>query len=92
MSDSEKNLNNKLSDDFIVEDVAAKTAKPVKTSKKKAKAGFFAQVKAEFKKIIWPSKQSLFRQTVAVIVATLVVGIIIFAVDYVIKLGLGYLV
>ena len=95
MSDSEKDLmETKLSDDFIVEDVNIKTAKQPKAKKKGHKSGdgFFAQVKAEFKKIIWPSRQSLFRQTVAVVVSTLALGIIIYALDYVIKLGLDLII
>lgn len=95
MSDSEKDLmQKKLSDDFIVEDVNIKTAKPAKAKKKSGKSGggFFSQIKAEFKKIIWPSRQSLFRQTVAVVISTLVVGILIYAVDIVIKLGLDLII
>ena len=54
MGDSEKNLaDGKLSDDIIVEDVAVKTARTAKAKKTSSRNGFFSQVKAEFKKIIW---------------------------------------
>ena len=94
MSDSEKNLvNNKVSDDIIVEDVAAKATKPVKAKKKSDKKdGFFSQVKAEFKKVIWPSRQSLFKQTVAVIASSVVVGVIIVIVDNIIRIGLNLII
>lgn len=94
MSDSEKNLlNSKVSDDIIVEEVVAKAAKPAKAAKKsKKKDGFFSQVKAEFKKIIWPSRQSLFRQTVAVIASSVIVGVIIVIVDNVIRIGLNLII
>ena len=39
-------------------------------------------LKAEFKKIIWPSKQSLARQTVAVIAVSVVLGLFIALMDW----------
>lgn len=89
MGDSEKNLTDgKLSDDIIVEEVAAKTAKTAKVKAKSGKAGFFSQVKAEFRKIIWPSRQSLGKQTVAVLLSSICLGVIITIVDMIIRLGL----
>ncbi len=93
MGDSEKNLvDGKISDDIIVEDVASKTAKTVKVKNKSGKTGFFSQVKAEFKKIIWPSRQSLGKQTLAVLLSSICLGIIITIVDMIVRLGLELLV
>ena len=39
-----------------------------KTAKKAKKPSFFKGLKAEFKKIIWPNKQSLAKQTVATLI------------------------
>ena len=52
---------------------AQKVSKPPKAPKVK----FFDGVKAEFKKIIWPDKDTLLKQSVAVGVVSIVMGIII---------------
>ena len=44
---------------------------------KAKKPSFFKGVKAEFKKITWPDKTSLLKQTVAVIGVSVVVGVVI---------------
>ena len=41
------------------------------------KESWFAGLKAEFKKIIWPTKESLARQTTAVVIVSVVLGLII---------------
>lgn len=41
----------------------------------------FKSLKSEFKKIVWPDKDSLVKQTIAVIVVSVVLGIIIATVD-----------
>ena len=53
--------------------------------------GFFAGVKAEFKKIIWPNRESTLNQSVAVVAISLVVGLIIAVFDYVAKYGVNFL-
>lgn len=42
----------------------------------------------EFKKIIWPNKASVVRQTVVVVIITVIAGVIISLLDNVIQLGL----
>ena len=59
---------------------------------KAPKKSWFAGLKAEFKKIIWPNKQSLTRQTVAVIATSVVLGLIIALMDYIIQFGVDFLV
>ena len=56
-----------------------------KAEKKARIPGFFKGVKAEFKKITWPDKTSLFKQSVAVICVSLVVGVLITLMDSVIQ-------
>ena len=92
MGDSDKNLKAEPDnfDNVTVEDVAAKTAKPVKA--KKEKDGFFSQVNAEFKKVVWPSGKSIWKMTASVLLSSLVLGAIIVAVDLVIRLGLELIV
>jgi len=65
--------------------MAEKTEKAKKTS-------WFKGLKAEFKKIIWPDKKTLAKQTVAVTVCSVILGAIIAVVDVVVKYGIDFLV
>ena len=47
----------------------------------KNKKSFFENVRREFKKIIWPDKQSAFRQAVLIIVVTIILGVLIKLLD-----------
>ena len=48
-----------------------------KSDKKPKPVVFWNGVKTEFKKITWPDKDSLFKQSIAVVVISVVVGAII---------------
>ena len=50
-------------------------------------ARFCKDVKAEVKKVIWPSKKQLINNTTIVIVCILVIGIGIWILDYLFSLG-----
>ncbi len=65
--------------------MADKTEKAKKTS-------WFKGLKAEFKKIIWPDKKTLAKQTVAVTVCSVILGAVIAVVDVVVKYGIDFLV
>lgn len=65
--------------------MAEKTEKAKKTS-------WFKGLKAEFKKIIWPDKKTLAKQTVAVTVCSVILGAIIAIVDVIVKYGIDFLV
>ncbi len=58
---------------------------------KAPKTSWFTGLKAEFKKIIWPDKKSLARQTVAVVAVSVVLGLVIALMDYFIKFGVDFL-
>ena len=60
-------------------------------AKKTRKPSFFKGVKAEFKKITWPDKTSLQKQTVAVISVSVVVGVVIAIMDFFIQYGVNIL-
>ena len=62
------------------------------TVEKAKKKSWFKGLKAEFKKIIWPDKKTLVKQTVAVIVCSICLGILIWMVDVVIQYGIDFLV
>jgi preprotein translocase subunit SecE len=50
-------------------------------SAKNNKPGFWQGVKHEWKKIIWPKKEDLTKQTILVVVLSLLLGVIITVVD-----------
>ncbi|MDO4804937.1 MAG: preprotein translocase subunit SecE [Lachnospiraceae bacterium] len=56
--------------------MAEKTKDPVKARKEKKKS-FFKGVRQEWKKIVWPTRDDLTRQTALVVVISLVMGTII---------------
>lgn len=49
-------------------------------------------IKIEFKKIIWPSKEELGKQTAVVIVLSTILTFIIAIIDMLVKYGMGFLV
>ena len=61
------------------------------SSKKVNKTGFFDGVKVEFKKISWPDKASIIKQTVAVVAISLVLGVIITILDFIVQYGVSFL-
>ena len=58
---------------------------------KESKPGFFKTVAIEFKKIVWPSKEDVLRQSVAVTVIAIVVGILITVFDFLIQYGVNFI-
>ncbi|MBO4999155.1 MAG: preprotein translocase subunit SecE [Lachnospira sp.] len=60
-------------------------------AKKSQKGNWFKSVKAEFKKIIWPGKRDLAKQTSVVLVVAIVVGIIVAIIDMGIQYGIQFL-
>lgn len=56
------------------------------------KKWFFRSLKAEFKKIVWPDKETTVKETTAVVVVTVILGAIIALLDFVIKTGLDKLI
>ncbi|MBE5860856.1 MAG: preprotein translocase subunit SecE [Butyrivibrio sp.] len=62
--------------------------KAVSNSGKNGLSAFFAGVKAEFGKIMWPTKDDIIKQTTAVVVISVIVGALIAVFDY----AFGYLI
>ena len=62
-------------------------------SKKEAqKKSWFKGLKAEFRKIIWPDKETLAKQTAAVVSVSGVLGAIIAVIDFLVQKGVDLLV
>lgn len=55
------------------------------------KTSFWKSIKTEFGKIIWPDKNSLLKQSVAVLGISIVVGLIITFLDTLIQYGINFL-
>ena len=68
-----------------MQDEPKKTAKTATASKKKSR---LQGLKAEFRRIIWPAKETITKETTAVVVSTVILGIIIALLDLLIKTGL----
>ena len=60
-------------------------------TEKAPKKSFFKGLKAEFNKIIWPDKDTVGKQTVAVIVCSVALGLIIALLDLIMKYGLSFI-
>ena len=59
---------------------------------KRQKKSWFKGLKAEFKKIVWPDQKSLTKETAAVVIVSVVVGVIISVVDLIARFGIEFLV
>ena len=79
--------------------VSTAPAKPVTAVKKDdTKPGFFKRIgkwfremKSELKKVVWPSGKQLLNNTIIVLVAVLIVGVIVCLFDFVAGLGIDLL-
>lgn len=67
-------------------------SKNKETSSPALKRSRFQEMKAEFGKITWPTKSSLLKQSVVVVVASVILGFIIAGVDWLLQIGLSYII
>ena len=73
----------------------AKAERAARSAKKKAKAGersariakWWRELRSEFKKIVWPSRQQLIKKTCVVLVVMLALALIIALLDFVFQQG-----
>lgn len=68
----------------------AETEKTAKTAK--PKTSWIKGMKAEFRKIIWPDRKSLTRETIAVVSASVALALIIKVLDMLMTFGIDKLV
>ena len=59
---------------------------------KTQKKSWFKGLKAEFKKVIWPDKNTLTKQTTAVVAVSVILGALIAVIDAALKYGIDFLV
>ena len=62
------------------------------STKKEKKPNFFHGVKREFKKITWPSRNDVIKQTLLVTVITVVCSALIAGIDFLAKTGIDKLI
>lgn len=60
-------------------------------NKKTKKPSFFKGLKKEFKKITWPDKTSTGKQTLAVVVVSVLLGLLIAVLDTAIQYGVDFI-
>ena len=63
-----------------------------KNEKTTKKPSFFKGLKKEFKKITWPGKESVAKQTTAVVIISVILGLVIALLDFIIQNGVDLLV
>jgi len=61
-------------------------------TEKTPKTSWFTGVRQEFKKIIWPEKKTVARQAAAVVAVSIVTGLIIAILNFLIQYGVDFLV
>ena len=61
-------------------------------TEKTQKTSWFKGLKAEFKKIIWPDRMTLAKQTAAVVTVSVALGAIIAMIDFLVQNGVDLLV
>lgn len=59
---------------------------------KTQKKSWFKGLQAEFKKIIWPDRKTLAKQTTAVVAVSVVLGALIAVIDVILRYGIDLLV
>lgn len=63
-----------------------------KVNAKAPKKSWFKGLKAEFKKIVWPDKKTIAKETTAVVIVTVILGLVIALLDFIITHGVNLLV
>jgi len=62
------------------------------SSEKQAKTSYWKGLKSEYKKITWPDKKSALKQSVVVTVISVILGLIIAALDIMVQFGVDKLI
>ena len=61
--------------------MAEKTGKSSASAKKEQKRGFWKGVRSEWRKILWPNREELAKETVLVVLISVVLGLVITGID-----------
>ena len=77
-----------MGDSEIKKEVKEQNTPQKKAEKPAKKKSGFQNLKAEFKRIVWPDKDTVVKESTAVIVVTIILGAVIALLDWILKLGL----
>ena len=69
----------------------AENTNAVENAAKKS-GSWFKGLKAEFNKIIWPNKEDVRKQTIAVVLISFVVGLVIAVLDMGLQYGIDFII
>ncbi len=61
-------------------------------TEKAQKKSWFKGLNTEFKKVVWPDKNTLVKQTTAVVSVSILLGALITVIDAILKYGIDFLV
>lgn len=76
----------------MLEILGGQTMGETGNAEKAPKKSFFKGLQTEYKKIIWPDKDTVVKQTGAVITVAIALGLIIAAIDTIIVFGLHFVI
>ncbi|MBQ9870704.1 MAG: preprotein translocase subunit SecE [Eubacterium sp.] len=65
--------------------------KEKETSSPTLKRSWFQGLKVEFKKITWPDKKRVARETTAVVISAVILGALTMGIDFLLEYGLSYI-
>ncbi len=69
----------------------AENTNAVENAAKKG-GSWFKGLKAEYKKVIWPNKEEVRKQTIAVVLISFVVGLVIAVLDMGLQYGIDFII
>ncbi len=70
----------------------SKTTKSAKPSFAKKAKKWFTELRGETKKVVWPSRELVIKNTTIVASVVLIVGIFIWLLDFALSFGVGFLI
>lgn len=68
------------------------STKNKETSSPSLKRSWFQELKLEFAKITWPTKTALAKKSTVALIVSIILGLIIVGVDWVLKFGLDFII
>ena len=81
MEDNNSTNSTEVSENTKPDKAKKETKEAKKSEGKKTLSNFISIYKAEFRKITWPSKETLIKETITVVFVSLFVGAVIFGYD-----------
>ena len=84
--------NQVISDNIASFSKGCETMADSSSTEKAPKKNFWKGMKAEYKKIVWPNRDTVTKQTIVVLVVSLVLGVLIGVLDMIFKFGINLII